>query len=244
MIIQIPRTYFTLIFILLLVNQNLIGQSINFKHITVENGLSNNDVNTLIQDKYGFIWFGTDDGLNRYDGYNFKIFRHAPEDSNSISDNSIWALAEDKKGNIWIGTKAGYFNKYDPFLETFTHWKLESDFTEENSVKSIFEDKNGNIWIGTYKDGLYKLDELTNRFDHWSASNDDPKSLSHNYIQSIAEDSEGNLLIGTYIGLNIFNPSQPDDGFKRFYHNPENESTISNNLIWALSKSQNDSSII
>jgi signal transduction histidine kinase/ligand-binding sensor domain-containing protein/DNA-binding response OmpR family regulator len=243
MLIQIPRTHFILL-VILLVSHSLIGQTINFNHITVENGLSNNDVNTLIQDKYGFIWFGTDDGLNRYDGYNFKVFRHAPDDSNSISDNSIWALEEDKKGNIWIGTKAGNLNKYDPFLEIFTHWKIESDFTEENSVKSICEDKNGNIWVGTYKDGLYKFDELTNKFAHWSASNNDPKSLSHNYIQSIAEDSEGNLIIGTYIGLNIFNPALPEDGFKRFYHNPDNDNTISNNLIWGLTNSENDSAMI
>ncbi|MCW8849048.1 MAG: hypothetical protein OQJ81_03640, partial [Melioribacteraceae bacterium] len=244
MLIQITRTYFVILFILLVPNQIQFGQTINFNQITVENGLSNNDVNTLLQDKYGFIWFGTDDGLNRYDGYNFKVFRHAPEDTNSISDNSIWALAEDKKGNLWIGTKAGYLNKYDPFSESFKYWKLESDFTEENSVKAIFEDKKGNIWIGTYKDGLYKLYEATNRFDHWSASNDNLKSLSHNYIQSISEDSEGNLLIGTYIGLNIFNPDSPERGFKRFYHNPDNDSTISNNLIWALSQSKNDSSKI
>ena len=244
MLIQIPRTYFAFIFVLLILNQSLTGQTINFNHITVENGLSNNDVNTLIQDKYGFIWFGTDDGLNRYDGYNFKVFRHAPDDSTSISDNSIWALAEDKKGNIWIGTKAGNLNKYDPLLERFTHWKLESDFTEENSVKSILEDKNGNIWVGTYKDGLYKLDETTNKFEHWSASNTDTKSLSHNYIQSIAEDNVGNLIIGTYIGLNLFNPAHPEYGFQKFFYNPENDRSLSNNLIWTLSKSQNDSTLI
>ena len=241
MIIQFARTYFTLIFIVILTNQSLFSQSINFNHLTVENGLSNNDVNTLIQDKYGFIWFGTDDGLNRYDGYSFKIFRHAPNDSNSISDNSIWALTEDKKGNIWVGTKAGILNKYDPTLEKFSHWKLESDFTAENSIKCIYEDRNGNIWIGSYKDGIYKFDQTTNKFDHWSASNSDPKSLSHNYVQSIVEDMEGNLLIGTYIGLNKFNPSFPENGFERFYHDAVNNNSISNNLIWALSNSQNDS---
>ena len=167
---------------------SLFAQSINFSHLTVEDGLSNNIVNSVIQDQSGFLWFATEDGLNRYDGYEFKIFRHNPLDSNSLSDNSIWALTEDKNGNIWIGTKAGVLNKYDPVYEKFTHWKIESEFTEENSVKSIFEDSKGNIWIGSYKEGLYKLNLSTNKLNHWIRDKNNPQSLSHNYILSILED--------------------------------------------------------
>jgi ligand-binding sensor domain-containing protein len=87
---------------------------ITFNHLTVEDGLSNNKVNTITQDKTGFIWFGTEDGLSRFDGYNFKIYRHDPSDSNTLSNNSIWALLEDSKGNIWIGTKDGTVNIFDP----------------------------------------------------------------------------------------------------------------------------------
>ena len=96
-----------LVFILGFTSSNNFAQSITFNNLTVENGLSNNIVNTVIQDQIGFMWFATEDGLNRYDGYGFKIFRHDPENSNSISDNSVWALSEDRQGNIWIGTKAG-----------------------------------------------------------------------------------------------------------------------------------------
>ena len=222
----------------------IVAQSIPLKSLTVENGLSNNKVNTVIQDQTGFIWFGTDDGLNRYDGYSFKIFRHDPEDSNSISDNCIWSLTEDKKGNIWIGTKAGVLNKYDPLSERFTHWQIKSDLTEENSLCSIYEDKKGNIWIGSYKDGLYKLNLSTNKINHWRANRNDAKSLSHNYVQDITEDNNGNLLIGTYIGLNRFNPNLPQNGFEQYYYNPKNENSLSNNLIWTLSKSLLDSNII
>ena len=216
---------------------NVYSQLIKFNHLTIENGLSNNDVNTVIQDKTGYIWFGTEDGLNRYDGYNFKIFRNNPSDSNSLSDNSIWCLMEDRKGNIWIGTKGGVLNKYDPATEKFTHWKIKSSFTEENSLTTLYENSKGQIWIGSYKEGIYRLNPLTNKIDHWKSDPNNSKSISHNFVKDIIEDENGNVLIGTYIGFNRFNPDSINKGFKRFYFNPKNEKSISNNLIWAITKS-------
>jgi len=226
-----------LIIILGIISHNNLAQSITFDHLTVENGLSNNIVNTVIQDQIGFMWFATEDGLNRYDGYDFKIFRHDPENSNSISDNSIWALCEDRQGNIWVGTKAGILDKYNSDTEIFTHWEIKSDLTEENSITAIFEDRKGSIWIGTYKDGLYRLVPQTNKSDHWNPTTDDEKSLSHNYIHDICEDNDGNILIGTHIGLNKFNPDSPQDGFEKFFYSPDSQKSLSDNLIWGISKS-------
>ncbi len=238
MLFRFPNIILILTFgFLLFLQTNSFAQEIVFNHLTVENGLSNNKVNTVMQDRTGFIWFGTEDGLNRYDGYNFKIFRHDPSDSNSLSGNSIWSLMEDHKGNIWIGTKGGVLNKFIPITEQFTRWEINSDLTEENGVKSIYEDSKRNIWIGSYKDGLYRLNPSTNRIDHWSSDPDDVKSLSHNYVNAIIEDNEGNILIGTYIGLCKFNPDLLQNGFERFYYNPKNRNSLSNNLIWGLSKS-------
>ncbi len=222
--------------------QNL---SVKFNHLTVEDGLSNNVVNAVIQDSTGFIWFATEDGLNRYDGYRFKIFRHDPEDSNSISGNKILALAVDREGNIWTGTKEGILNKFDPITEKFTNWELKSDIKEESSVHTIYEDSRGNIWIGKYnRGGLYKLNRSTNRIDHWAAIPGDPKSLSNSYVLSIIEDEQGEILIGTYNGLNIFDPDVPRNGFQRIYHNPADPNGLSNSIIWALSKSSIDPNII
>ncbi|MEO8398894.1 MAG: two-component regulator propeller domain-containing protein, partial [Ignavibacteriaceae bacterium] len=190
------------------------------------------------------MWFGTDDGLNRYDGYNFKIFRLDVSDSNSISDNSIWSVMEDKKGHIWIGTKEGVLNRYDPTTEKFKHWKIESYLTEENSIKSLLEDSKGNIWIGSYKEGLYKLNPESNKINHWSANPNDEKSLSHNYVMSIIEDADGNIIVGTYNGLNKLNPRKPEDGFERFYYNPNTKNSLSSNLIWELTKSPSDPKVI
>ena len=233
-----------ILFIILIASQICYSQNLRFKSLTVEDGLSNNKVNTVIQDQTGFMWFGTDDGLNRFDGYNFIVLRHDPLDSNSISGNSIWSLMEDSHGNIWIGTKEGILDRYDPAAEKYTHWKIESKLTEENSIKAIFEDSKANIWIGSYKDGLYKLNLESNKLVHWSTNPNDEKSLSHNYVLAIEEDKNGKIIVGTYNGLNIFDPDNPKKGFKCFYYIPGNKNSLSNNLIWGLSKSSFDSNII
>lgn len=181
-------------------------QTIKFSNLTVENGLSNNDVNTLIQDKTGFIWFGTEDGLNRYDGYNFKVFRHDPSDSNSLSNNSIWALLEDRKGNIWIGTKDGNVNKFNPRIEKFSHIIPKPKLKEWNSITALYEDKSGNIWIGTRSTGVYEYNPESKEFAHWTFDSSNSNSLSNYSIRSIVEDQQGNIIIGTYRGLNKLYP--------------------------------------
>ena len=241
-----PAKFYILLLIYIWLNTPSItfAQSLKFNHLTVEDGLSNNIVNTVIQDKTGFIWFGTEDGLNRYDGYNFKIFRNDPSDSNSLSDNSIWSLIEDRAGNIWIGTKGGMLNRYDPVTEKFSHWKIQSDLAEENSIKALFEDRDGSIWIGSYKGGLYRLIPSLNKLDNWNSNSSDKNSLSHNYVLAISQDNNGKILIGTYIGFNMFDPRHPESGFQKFYYAAADPKSLSNNLIWGLSKSSIDPNII
>lgn len=228
---------------------NVSAQDIFFKHLTVENGLSNNKVNCMLEDHLGFIWFGTEDGLNRFDGYDLKIYRHQPDDKSSISSNDIWTLFEDSDGFIWIGTKAGEINKYDPKLDKFESWKVGATKYAENSVTCIFKDSKKNLWIGTYRNGLYLFDTNNQKFFNWKyhPENDDlhtgqDGSLSNNYITSILEDDKGNLWISTYNGLNKFNPAHSENTFVRYYFNPADASTISNNLIWNLIPSKNSKS--
>ncbi len=245
----IPRHCCLTICLYLLLNAIFItfpadAQPLIFNHLTVEDGLSNNEVYSVLQDRTGFIWFAAEDGLNRFDGYKFEIFRSDPEDSASISDNSIWSLMEDSEGMIWAGTMAGFVNRYDPAEGTFTNLRIKSDITGNNSITSLYEDSRKNIWIGTYKDGLYRLDRSTGKIDHWNHDKHDPQSLSHNYIQAIIEDSRGNIITGTYIGLNVFNPGEPSAGFRRFYHHPGDPHSLSDNLVWSLSRSKTDPDII
>jgi len=102
------------------------SQSLPFKQLTTSDGLSNNNVYNVIQDKSGFLWFTTDDGLNRFDGYEFKVFRNDQQDKNSISENTTIAIIEDYEGKIWIGTKNGIINCYDPVFNSFKKWDIKS----------------------------------------------------------------------------------------------------------------------
>ncbi len=226
-----------------LLTTTVFSQSIRFNHLTTENGLSNNNVFDILQDKSGFLWFATDDGLNRFDGYDFKIFRHEPENPNSLSDNSVWFLREDKKGKIWIGTKNGWLNRFDPTTEKFTRWKIKTDEVRENAITCIYEDSQEKIWIGTYRKGLYRLDPVSGKIDHWFNKPDDRNSISNNYISSILEDNLGNLWIGTYFGLNKFNPKS-SSSFKKFFKINDSNNCISNNIVWFLSQSKGDSNVI
>jgi signal transduction histidine kinase/ligand-binding sensor domain-containing protein len=225
------------ILIIISVNSALYTQSLHFNHITTANGLSNNSVNDILQDRTGFLWLATDDGLNRFDGYQFKVFRHSTDKNNSISDNSLLSLMLDSKDNIWIGSRSGWLNCYDPVKDHFTKWEIESEVIKENSITSLYEDSRQKIWIGTYRSGVYRLDPVSGQIDHWESKSNDSTSLSHNYVSSILEDYEGNIWIGTYYGLSKFNPSREQDGFERFYRNSGLSNMVTNNIIWTLSRS-------
>ncbi len=234
MLIQSRQNILKISLISFLLLSNLSAQDIIFRHLSVENGLSNNKVNCILEDRYGFIWFGTEDGLNRFDGYDIKIFRHQDDEKNSISSNDIWALFEDNEGNIWIGTKAGEINKYNPRLDKFESWEIGSKNTTENSITCIFKDSKNNLWIGTYRNGIYLFDVKNQKLSNWKYNPQDEKSLSNNYITSILEDDKNNLWISTYNGLNKFNPALTENKFIRYYYDSKDTLTISNNLIWNL----------
>lgn len=228
--------FYTLMIWLLLCN-NFFAQSMIFNNLSTENGLSNNKIRDVIQDKTGFIWLATEDGLNRFDGYEFKVYRHIPGDSNSLSNNNLWTLYEDIEGYIWIGTKSGEINRYDPKTDKFTSWVIKSEVVKENSITSIYKDNFGKIWIGTYKSGLYSFDLQSGKIQNWRRDPSDPTSLSNNYITSVSEDSNGSLLLSTYSGLNIFNPRKSDNKFKHIYPDPINRASIKN-IMWGLTKSK------
>lgn len=240
MLIRYPKILIIILLVLSSFNQEITAQDFFFNNITVENDLSNNKVNCILEDSFGFIWLGTEDGLNRFDGYEIKIYRHKPDEKNTISSNDIWSLFEDKNGFIWIGTKAGEINKYDPRLDKFESWKVGLTENVENSITSIFKDSQNNLWIGTYRNGLYLFDTDKNTFTNWNYHPEKANSISNNYITSISEDDKGTLWISTYNGLNKLNKSQSEKSFTRYYHNPKELSTLSNNLIWRIIRSKKD----
>lgn len=133
------------------------GQSAyHFKHYQVENGLSNNTVLCSQQDANGFMWFGTLDGLNRFDGYRFKTFRHQPQDSLSLGNNSIYSLYADKQGNVWVGTHKGLY-AFNPDDETFT----VVDDTKDRTIRAVIGDQQDHLWF-IASSQLFSLNTVTN----------------------------------------------------------------------------------
>ena len=185
-------------------------QDLQFDHITSEDGLSNNSVYCILQDSRGFMWFGTYDGLNRYDGYTFKIFKNDPADSTSLSNNTVWSILEDSSGYIWVGTNVG-LNKYNRDTEKFTHYL--NDTTNSRSISNnisniVYEDENGTIWIGT-DNGLNRYNRTTDDFTHFFFEGfvDSTRFYwNNNRITVLTEDHNGQLLIGTMDDFMRFNP--------------------------------------
>jgi len=156
------------------------------------------------------MWFGTSNGLNRWDGYNFRIFMHNPNDSNSISNNFIWSLHADTWGCIWIGTNNG-LNQYNPRTERFiryTHNESDSSSISNNTVHAIFEDHTGNIWFGT-ENGLDRYNSEHDNFNRFFFPGQlDSASFwwNNNTIRAINEDKNGKLLLGSSNDFLIFDP--------------------------------------
>lgn len=219
-------------------HKNFAQNEIKFVRLDAEDGLSQNDVLEIIQDKYGFIWIGTQDGLNRFDGYNFKIYNHGDSET-SLTSNYIFSVFSDSKKNIWIGTEFG-LNKYEPSTNTFSKYYIASDddrTVAQNSIWAICEDLSGNIWLGT-QGGLYKMDKSSNEFTEYKQNSLSKNSISNDYISSLVSDTQGNLWIGTRgDGIDKFNISTG----KFTNYNIKNYKSLKSNYINCFFYSKKDS---
>ena len=159
---KLTRLYFLLCTLLLQYSSAVAqtdSKAIPFDVLTTNDGLSQGMVNSIIQDKKGFMWFASNDGLNRYDGNKFTVYKNDPNDVNSIAENFIRYLFEDSEGRIWIATAGNGLDLFDPLTETFIHFKnivKDPNTISDNSITSIGEDATGSIWIGTLH-GLNRL---------------------------------------------------------------------------------------
>jgi ligand-binding sensor domain-containing protein len=203
-------------------------RNIRFSHISTDEGLSQSVIRSILQDSQGFMWFGTEDGLNRYDGYSFLVFRPNPDDFYSLNDIWINTLFEDSQGYIWIGTRQGGLNRYDPHTGHFTHYMndpLVQNSLISNTVNAIQEDNDGNIWVGTDL-GLDRFNSVTDTFKHYYISPAGIDAPIDYNITAILKASNGILWIGTTAnGLKRFNPTT--GSFRSFTHDPANSTSIS-----------------
>ncbi len=238
-LISIKKNLFTifLIITLLVAGANVWSQNKNIlaEKYSIENGLSQSNVRCILQDKFGFVWLGTQDGLNRFDGYEFVVYKHDPNDSNSISDNLVSCMIEDHDGNMWIGTSNG-LNKFDPVKNRFERFLADTknkDCMQGKSVLSLLEDKDGAIWAGTYLGGLSRYDKNTNKFTTYLNDPKDSNSLNNNSILAIYEDKFESIWVGTVGGgLDRF-----DKHTGKFYHykSRSGKDTIKSYIVTSLS---------
>ena len=205
-------------------------KSIKFIKLGAENGLSQSSVRSIIKDRYGFLWFGTRDGLNRYDGYNFKIYRNDSKDPKSLPSNHILTIYQDKMGELWVGTITGGLSHYNRSSDTFTTYI--SDARDKNSlsnpaVLSIMEDSKGNFWVGTYRN-LNLFDRKTKKFRQMNIS----ETISNSSIFSMHEDRKNQFWIGT--GSGLYQYDLKTNKSLSFLHDPKNPQSISSNNIEAI----------
>lgn len=189
-----------------------------FQRLSIEDGLSQSTILSIIQDKEGFIWLGTGNGLNKYDGYKFSIYTNNPYDSTSISDNAITSILEDKNGKIWIGTQTGILNKYNKLTDSFERFTIKNTLdsipeqkgkyydypiifsrNDNSAITAIEEDENNNLWLGTWGKGICRFNKSTGDVKHFYNNPKNPNGLSYNRIREIVIDN-GIMWVGTFGG--------------------------------------------
>jgi ligand-binding sensor domain-containing protein len=204
-------------------------RSLRFENISINEGLSNNSINCILQTKDGFLWIATKDGLNRYDGQNFKIYKNNPSLKNSLPENYVMSLLESSDGTFWVGTWGGGLCKYDPLHEAFLRYDLKT--TEDDYIESLYEDTFGNIWYGTMHYGLSKINSVSHIITTYNPYLSGNKYFPDNEITCIKADEKNFLWIGTLrSGLIKFDPLT--ETFKQFKHQTEIPNSISGNYVW------------
>lgn len=175
---------------------------IAFDHLTAEDGLSHNTVYAILQDKYGLVWLGTRYGLNRYDGYDCKVFLPIEGDEKSLSTPTVLALMEDKSGKIWVGHREGGISIYDQMTGKFERFPNAPNLSgvdwRKETVRGIFEDKKGQVWVATTGHGAFVFDEKGQLLEQLcTACEPRTKALSNNFVFDFVEDENGTVWIAT-----------------------------------------------
>ncbi|UCH13193.1 MAG: hypothetical protein JSV22_08750 [Bacteroidales bacterium] len=206
------------------------------RQLTIEDGLSNSKVNVIYQDYLGYMWFGTNDGLNKYDGYKIKVYKNIPDDSTSLYANMVKGLFEDSKKNLFIGSSV--LQVYNREKDEFTRIKLTERFESTRMILGISEDREGNIWIATNNQGLFSYNPESGKVKNYMRDPSNPNSLSNNRVKALCMDNNGFIWVGTGNGLNIYN--RETDNFRRFFSDPYDKKTISQNNIEKIYQDKNN----
>lgn len=206
------------------------SKAIHVERYNIDNGLTQSSVTGILQDSYGFLWIGTQDGLNRFDGYQFKTYRNNPLDSTSISNNYINSQCEDRNRNLWFGTNIGLsmFDRNTGKFVNYYNIPSNNQSLSDNRIYNVYEDKSGTIWVKTLT-SLDRFNPSTKTFTRYPHYNDLFTFSTDVNDCAILEDSKGVLWIGTKDGLCYFDRKL--GMFNRFFHDSNNPKSISNDKV-------------
>ncbi len=211
-----------------------------FESLILSEGIEEFHVENILRDSEGYMWFGTKNGLYRYDGSNIITYRHDPFNQNSLTNNRILAIREDSKGHVWISTSYG-LNKYDRTTETFQRYYPE--YADEkgagnNIIGDMAIDREGHIWIGSWTNGLGRFHQKTASFEHYICDSTVSNGLRSNTVSSLLIDKAGNLWIGTHGGLEKYNPVENNFQHILFSGIDNKQSDVKINAIYEDTKGQ------
>lgn len=210
-------------------------EEINFTAITTRNGLSSNTINTILKDRFGLMWLGTDDGLDRFDGTNYTVYRNDPSNPSSLKSNEILSLHEDKAGNLWVGTSGGSLSLYNRKKDAFINFPSGNgeNAISNNVINNITSDYRGNLWLAHYN-GVSILDPKTR-----IASNLRPSSgaLTTNTCLFLFEDSKHFMWIGSNQGVFRYDPQTKS--LLQFQHNSLDPSSLADNNVTTIKEDKN-----
>lgn len=203
---------------------------VNFDKYTVNDGLSSNTIFDVLKDKYGFVWIATDDGLNRFDGMNFTVYRTKENDSTSLKNNSISCLYEDRLGQLWVGTNGGGFSLYNRKKDVFQNFKytIDKEWISE-AITGMTEDRQGNIWVTSFN-GLYHLQPQKRLIKHVRV----PGLRHAESMLKIFKDRSHRIWIATLNGLLLFDPESSQ--ISRFAHDDDNNNSLINNHVLRITE--------
>ena len=207
---------------------------LRFTHLGLAEGLSHADVRSIVRDQQGFMWFGTWlDGLNRYDGDTFKVYRHDSRDERSLGFDSVFVVYEDREHNLWVGTYGGGLDRYDRETDTFVHYRHRPGDTNslpDDGIKVLYEDETGAFWVGT-DGGLSRLDRAKGTFFTYRHDPNGPANPHVSTARAICRDRKTGLLwVGMgHEGVNALNPST--GRFTQWTNVPNDPASLSDNAV-------------
>ena len=211
------------------------GQSLPFHVLNDQDGLPSNTVVDLLQDHHGYLWVATNDGLARYDGHDFRVYRHHPDRPDSLVSNELQALCIDSENRLWVATVDGGLSRLNPDGNGFTHYAhdpSDPNSLASNDVWTIVEDHDGYIWIGGYRGGVQRLDPASGDFLNFRHQADRQNSISSDIVVDLAVDASNQIWVATIRGANVIEVDRRT--IRRYRHDPQDTSSLINDVVFAL----------